>query len=491
MKNKKLTLILVLLLVTGSAGTLWAISPEAPPIPEMRARDARVMAMGGAFTAVADDVDALFYNPAGLAYLYGTNLKVGTSFLFDTNSALALLVPYDYRDKDFGFSLWDLRYDYDYGTVYKDLNSNWKMDSGEGIDLDTYGFSNDWDGIEAMQEWYMGVVPAVSVLHGAFDAMRVFPNVAYGGRNFGVGLLGGVTIRPFDVPYGTDTLEYGFEITQKNGIIAGLGYEFGPIAVGANLKYFNESVTRFGLPSSSFTEFEAYAAALAPDAIGLQDALYAILVEDAVALPGFGENHLEVGLGTMATLGSITIGVYVDSILGIVLDEEGEIKKDLTEMIGEAAKTANIGVSFDPSMKKLYGRDSFINLIASVDLKNIGDDDNRFLNIGGEFGIHLGQLAQADVRAGYKQYLTGPLDSILEKDIIDIERGELSFGAGMKLLFGEMNIAATVPARLVRDFLIYSSNNFEDLEDEGNLESFLAGYGSNFPRFMISFGLDL
>jgi hypothetical protein len=491
MKNKKLTLVLLLLLAAGSAGALWAILPEAPPVPEMRSRDARVMAMGGAFTAVADDVDALFYNPAGLAYLYGTNLKVGTSFLFDTNSDLALLMPYDYRDKDFDFSLWDLHYDYSSDSVYKDLNSNWTMDAGEEIDLDAYGFSNDWDGIEAMQEWYMDVVPAASVLHGGFDAMQVLPNVAYGSRNFGVGLLGSVTIRPFDVPYDTGSLEYGFEMARKNGIIAGLGYEFGPIAVGANLKYFNESVTRFGLPSSLFADFEAYTAALVPDAIGMQDALYAILVEDAIALPGFEENHLEVGLGTMATLGSITIGAYVDSILGIVLDEEGEIKKDLSQMISEAAKTASIGVSFDPSMKKLYGRESFINLIASVDLKNIGDDNNRFLNIGGEFGVHLGELAQADARIGYKQYLTGPLESIMDNSIIDIERGELSFGAGMKLLFGEMNIATTVPARLVRDFLIHSSNDFEDLEDEGNLESFLAGYGSNFPRIMISFGLNL
>ena len=32
--------------------------------------------MGGAFTSIADDPSALFFNPAGIAFLNGTNLQM-------------------------------------------------------------------------------------------------------------------------------------------------------------------------------------------------------------------------------------------------------------------------------------------------------------------------------------------------------------------------------------------------------------------------------
>ncbi len=43
---------------------------------------AKAMAMSGAFTAQANDVTAIFYNPAGLTQLKGFNLSVGTTLIF-------------------------------------------------------------------------------------------------------------------------------------------------------------------------------------------------------------------------------------------------------------------------------------------------------------------------------------------------------------------------------------------------------------------------
>jgi hypothetical protein len=58
----------------------------------------------------------------------------------------------------------------------------------------------------------------------------------------------------------------------------------------------------------------------------------------------------------------------------------------------------------------------------------------------------------------------------------------------MKAVLVEMNIALTAPTRLIEDLAYLDPASFESEDD---LTSFLAGYGENFPRFMISFGVDL
>ena len=42
----------------------------------------RAVGMGEAFVAVSDDLSAMFYNPAGLSYLEGTNISVGGTLIF-------------------------------------------------------------------------------------------------------------------------------------------------------------------------------------------------------------------------------------------------------------------------------------------------------------------------------------------------------------------------------------------------------------------------
>jgi long-chain fatty acid transport protein len=47
---------------------------------------AAAMAMGGAFVAVANNPSAIFHNPAGIAFLKGTQISVGPTFIFPTGS---------------------------------------------------------------------------------------------------------------------------------------------------------------------------------------------------------------------------------------------------------------------------------------------------------------------------------------------------------------------------------------------------------------------
>jgi long-chain fatty acid transport protein len=53
---------------------------------QLNEHGARALAMGGAFTAVANDPSAIYWNGAGLSYLPGTNFMIGTSLIAPSSS---------------------------------------------------------------------------------------------------------------------------------------------------------------------------------------------------------------------------------------------------------------------------------------------------------------------------------------------------------------------------------------------------------------------
>jgi long-chain fatty acid transport protein len=59
---------------------LIAASPSAAEDLAFHEAGARAASLGGAFTAISDDATALFYNPAGLAFLPGIRFKAGLAF---------------------------------------------------------------------------------------------------------------------------------------------------------------------------------------------------------------------------------------------------------------------------------------------------------------------------------------------------------------------------------------------------------------------------
>lgn len=72
-----------------TAGLLWVVGVAMPQAmaEEFRPlyRGARAQAMGNAFTAIADDEQAIFYNPAGLANIQGYSFKLATANLDVSN----------------------------------------------------------------------------------------------------------------------------------------------------------------------------------------------------------------------------------------------------------------------------------------------------------------------------------------------------------------------------------------------------------------------
>jgi len=74
--KKKMLLAVVSAVLTGTATLASAAGLR------VNEQGAKAMAMGNAFTAQADDPSALFYNPAGIAFLKGTQVNIGSTTIY-------------------------------------------------------------------------------------------------------------------------------------------------------------------------------------------------------------------------------------------------------------------------------------------------------------------------------------------------------------------------------------------------------------------------
>ena len=77
---------------------IWVSGSTAQEYPSLY-RGVRPLAMGGAFTAVADDEHALFYNPAGLADISRLNLAIVNPLVETTEESVEMFQ--DLQDGNF------------------------------------------------------------------------------------------------------------------------------------------------------------------------------------------------------------------------------------------------------------------------------------------------------------------------------------------------------------------------------------------------------
>ena len=71
-----------------------AASPAFPSGFQVQTQDAKATGMGLAFTAVADDPSAIFYNPAGLGWQKHFEAQIGSSFLTKVKGDFSGTNPY-------------------------------------------------------------------------------------------------------------------------------------------------------------------------------------------------------------------------------------------------------------------------------------------------------------------------------------------------------------------------------------------------------------
>ncbi len=382
--------------------------------------DARTKGMAGAFTAVADDLNAIYLNPAGLGFLKNKNFVVGLDFNLEMNKRLV------FGEEEFP----DIEQSYDSGEeswIY------WDEFMGTNVEFnpEDYGF--------ATVEEYNTFKDAYSFFTFADNTSNLLavPHIAYATKGWGVS-----TINDIGIEFVTQSDYYGdetplnVEIAKKVGVMGAIGFHFGPVGVGANVKYYTESSYTLDYTAEDFMDGP-------PDDFFQQ--IFMGPNEDNLDSEVESEPHLEMGVGALATIGTFSVGAYIDNLL-FFLDLTGE-SVDL-DQVG-LFDSLSVGGAWTPFDNKLKEKRGILNLIAALDLKNIGDDVDRELAAGAEIGINLGRVIMLNTRLGYNQSLPGTLATAFND--INPFLGTYSVGVGMKFLIGEFNFAMEFPADMVMD----------------------------------------
>jgi len=129
------------------------------------------MGMGNAYTALADDASAIWFNPAGIAFQDGTVVTVGADVIMPKHefTPAASTVTYQTRSKTFFVP-------HAYGSYN---NSDWPVVLGVGINA-PFGLSTDWSGSGApfTATGTPALFPA-TVTFSEIQMMNINPNVAF------------------------------------------------------------------------------------------------------------------------------------------------------------------------------------------------------------------------------------------------------------------------------------------------------------------------
>lgn len=391
--------------------------------------DARTRGMANAFTAVADDYNALYFNPAGLSYLRNGDFVLGVGGNVTMTKAL-VFGQADYPDPWYDgyyeqYTYWD---DFTNSDVYfdpADYGFYWSDEEGGT----TYE-----EAVQAYQEFrsFYGIYETTKNL----SDMNLYPRLAFAGRHWGISAINNISLepRPMD-DYQAEDSEFIFDLYKDTGVMGGIGFNIGPLAVGANVKYYKRV--------SDVVSFSAADAQDGPPEDFFTDIVFGseegseTLEEDSI---------IEAGIGALFALGAVNVGAYLDNLL-FFLDRDEETG-DLNVDAG-LLNTLSVGAAWTPFNQKTKDKRGILNFIVAGDLKNIGSSINRELSAGAEAGLNLGGVIVADARLGYSQALPGELADMASA--IDPRNGTYSVGMGWKFLFFAVNASFELPADMVLD----------------------------------------
>lgn len=359
---------------------------------QMFGSDARARGMGGAMTAVNDDMNTLFYNPAGLAFLRKSYFIVAPDIQVTQHSSM--LISYDYSSDDQGNGY--------YGYYYYRDGQRYLVDNAtviNGVVLDLNG-----DGIVSPEE--------ISSYNSCFaiGPIVISPRLIIGGKYWGTALIGDYQLNP----YLSGDRNY-FLVDRTLSAVAGLGFNLGPVALGANVRYSRES--NYSISLQQYDGPSTIIGVFSPDSEGVTNY----------------EPELKIGAGALVTLGTLNLGLYNADVMAII--DNGD----------DPLYATNLGVSWMPSDNK-FQKKFPLSLAAAADIKNLGSSSSRSLNMGLEIGLNAGDFLVVLARAGYSQPFGMGLElSDLDLAEFSVNDGTINIGATAQLWFAKVDLSMAVP----------------------------------------------
>ena len=340
MYRRIIYILLALLVMLGSAMSISAHHQVGPGY----IRDMRIVGMSGAYTAVADDYNALLYNPAGLGSL---------------------------RSRSIGTVL-------HYGDYLQDGNAYHEP----RVKPQFYVASPGW-GVSVASEYYLN--------------------------------------KSEDYP---DT----FRVEKVNTVDLGFGLNLGMFSFGTAIHASKvEQRDNVNLSSPSEGDF-------------LLDFFTQVFFEtyDPTPDPAKGESVL-LRAGLLFDSGIISIGVHHENIFDIMAWTNDGTLPTLEGL----ADDLHVGISLRNPRLNRYGSRNLLRFRGAMDVKHVGSNDLRELQLGVETGVHITDSDRFVLRAGYSQPLENLNDLIF--GALEPSAAQVSFGVGLDMLFLSLQGAVTAP----------------------------------------------
>lgn len=395
--------IIASLLVAALAATaMFAQTSESdtPDVRDIPIGDARALGLEGAMTAVNDDMNTLFFNPAGLAFLRRNYVNVslgGGSSLYDQSM-----------------------------------------------------------GSEEYQRTHIGDRLTMGVFEDDFyyTPNPVQLNATFGGKGWGLALTDDYLayVRNHDETESAASATLPLRVSRRIGAVGGFGLNLGPVALGANLKYYTYSNYDMTF-NANFAENDL--ASLASQ----------FLLGSGLGIDANTTWEMNVGIGALVTVGMFNIGAYYDNLMPFINALASGEDYSLSAYVEDCFKTMSLGVSFMPSDDKFKDKKIPITLLASLDLKNLGDNEYRELCAGAEVGFDLWNFLVATARMGYQQALpteTFSLDALAAA--FKPENGEISAGITGKAAMAKVDLTILVPVEYLSGKIAGTPYNWQEIE---------------------------
>jgi len=154
----------------------------------------------------------------------------------------------------------------------------------------------------------------------------------------------------------------------------------------------------------------------------------------------------------MMDVGIFTFGIYSDKVIDFITESGSGISIDVSRIL----HSLDFGISLRTEEYTGAGNLRLAHLLVAADIKDIGDNINRILNLGLEGSLYFANRVSLALQLGYNQPLPD-LNSVLS--LGGNENGVYSVGVTSDLLFMTLNAAVILPYQVLESVFDNSTGN--------------------------------